>query len=124
MDTPTTLPPHHPDDLRDMRECILAVIEDQFGGYSREGLKWLDTDEGKNHRHILGLWDASEDADAFDELAKRNPERAAIELANVDMADAWDDMDPDEWQKARANYWYTFDLFDDVVELMEAELSK
>lgn len=111
---------HHPNDIRDMRDCIAAVLEDRFGDdeITARRLDWLDTDEGKNHRHILGLWDANEDADYFDELAARIPDTMQSYLTGIS-----DPTGDDEQDRARAAYEYGFDLFDDVVAMIRAEVA-
>ena len=114
--------PHHPDDLTAARDSIMAVLDDQFGDseVTARRLAWLDTDEGKNHRHILGLWDANEDEDYYDELAQRSPELMARYL-DGERTELGSLADLSE-VKARAAYMYGFDLFDDMVEAMYAEL--
>lgn len=114
-----TTSPHHADDLRDMRSAVTAVLEDQFGDdeITKRRLDWLDTDEGKNHRHILGLWDGNEDAGYYDELYSRNPDTMQSYIDGIS-----DPTGNHELDKARAAYEYGFDLFDDVVAAMYAEI--
>lgn len=111
---------HHPTDLRDMRSCVLAVLDDRFGDGTvtaerLDWLDWLDTDEGRNHRHILALWDANEDADYYEELHGRNPEVMDTYLTVAEGSYG-------ERDKARAAYLYGFDLFDDVVAVLRSEV--
>ena len=118
---------HHPEDVAAMKSALAAILEAAPGSSARERLAWLDTDDGKNHRHVLGLWDAHEDAALGRAWATRNPTLAAGYLEQVcdhelDQLRSLDDGsgDLDAAVHARAYYWYGFDLFDDVRDALLA----